>query len=27
MYESTLEFMEKVGLSVTRESKRRYIAH
>ena len=26
MYESTLEFMEKVGLSVTRESKRRYIA-
>ena len=27
MYESTLVFMEKVGLSVTRESKRRYIAH
>ena len=27
MYESTFEFMEKVGLSVTRESKRRYIAH
>ena len=27
MYESTLEFMEKVGLPVTRESKRRYIAH
>ena len=27
MYESTLEFMETVGLSVTRESKRRYIAH
>ena len=27
MYESTLEFMEKVGLSITRESKRRYIAH
>ncbi len=27
MYESTLEFMGKVGLSVTRESKRRYIAH
>ena len=27
MYESTLEFMEKVGLSVMRESKRRYIAH
>jgi ATP phosphoribosyltransferase len=27
MYESTLEFMKKVGLSVTRESKRRYIAH
>ena len=27
MYESTLEFMKKVGLSVARESKRRYIAH
>ena len=26
MYESTLEFMANVGLSVERESKRRYIA-